>query len=382
MKHLKKAHVLFLSSWYPSKIGPTNGNFIEHQARAISLKNKVTILYAIGSSRITKTEIEKTNNDDILTVIIYFKKHKLNIINSIRKTKVLFQTLREIDSFDIIHANITYPIGLIAWFISILKKKPFIISEHWSAFLKESNIKFTFFQKIILKFVLKKAQYIIPVSQKLKKEMLAKNLRGNYKVIGNVIDTNLFLPTPKKNKRFTITHISSFEDSSKNISGILNVIKKLSLKKESFLFQIIGDGNTEMLKKKTLALNIPSSFIQIEGTKSPDEISKILQESDLYVSFSNYETFGLVMIESISSGTPVISTNTGILSELKLSECTIFVPKKDEEALCNAILEQMENTMTFDQKKIHNFVKKNFSPEVISKSYSELYQKAILNYHS
>jgi len=41
----KKLHILFLSSWYPSHVSPSNGDFIQRHAEAIATKHNVTVIY-------------------------------------------------------------------------------------------------------------------------------------------------------------------------------------------------------------------------------------------------------------------------------------------------------------------------------------------------
>ncbi|MBC7555687.1 MAG: hypothetical protein H7195_01860, partial [Chryseobacterium sp.] len=44
MKH----KILFISAWFPNKLEPTNGNFVQRHAEASALYNNVEILHAVG----------------------------------------------------------------------------------------------------------------------------------------------------------------------------------------------------------------------------------------------------------------------------------------------------------------------------------------------
>lgn len=378
----KKLHILFLSSWYPSRVDLTNGYFVQKHAEAIATKHKVTVVFSIGDKNIkSKYEIVDLCMNNVNTKIIYFKKTKNVFINTFRKLKALNIGLSKTLPFDIIHGNIIYPIGVFIWVISKLKKKPYILTEHWTGYLPDDSNSLSQIKKEIVRKIVKDAEFIIPVSFQLQEAMKQLNINGNYKVIGNVIDTSFFYPLHAISDKFTIVHISTLNDSQKNISGILNVIQKLTKLKIDFVIKIIGSDNLLETQKKIYDLQIPSEKIILENVKSSKEIAKILQKANLYISFSNYETFGIVMVEALACGVPVISTNTGILTELKFSNHITIIKKNDEDALYLAILKHLNSNSKLDNYKIHNFINQLFGIDNIANEYCRVYQNALTSYY-
>ncbi|MCK5637765.1 MAG: hypothetical protein KAH67_03580, partial [Flavobacteriaceae bacterium] len=69
----KKLHILFLNSWYPSKVLPNNGDFIQRHAEAVALKHRVTAIHVITDQNITKNTIEDSNLNGVRTLIAYLK---------------------------------------------------------------------------------------------------------------------------------------------------------------------------------------------------------------------------------------------------------------------------------------------------------------------
>ena len=76
----KKLHILFLCSWFPSKEFPTNGDFIQRHAKAISLKHSVSVLHIVSSKQNAKTTIEKSVEKNVTTYIGYVKHTKNPIL--------------------------------------------------------------------------------------------------------------------------------------------------------------------------------------------------------------------------------------------------------------------------------------------------------------
>lgn len=69
-----KLHILFVCGWYPSKVSPTNGDFIQRHAEAVSLNHKVTVIHIITNKEAKKNidyTTEKING--IETHIGYIK---------------------------------------------------------------------------------------------------------------------------------------------------------------------------------------------------------------------------------------------------------------------------------------------------------------------
>jgi len=109
----KKLHILFLCSWFPSKEYPTNGDFIQRHAEAISLKHNVSVLHIVSSKKIAKTTIKKDIDANLTTYVGYVKHTENSILKAIRFYKTYIQILRLIGNYDVIHVNTLYPFGIL-----------------------------------------------------------------------------------------------------------------------------------------------------------------------------------------------------------------------------------------------------------------------------
>ncbi len=373
----KKLHILFLSGSYPSRICLFNGDHVQKHAEAVTTKHQVTAIHVISDKNLKKSiEFTESIINNVKTIIYYIPITKFKFYYFLKAYKASF---KNIDAFDMVHLNVTYPKGLIALYLKWLKKKKYIISEHWTGYQYPRNKSIGFIEKLLTKLIIKNASFICPVSENLQNEMITFGLKGNYIPVPNVVDTTTFFPIKKEISLYTIVHISSLKNVQKNITGILNAIKLLSNERTDFVFKIIGNGDPQQVQHIINKLQIPKKNIQLKGEKSPQEIARILQESNLYISFSNYETFGIVMTESIACGTPVISTNTGILTELNASEFSTIIPINDQILLLQTILKYMNSNKIYNTKKMHHLIESNFSINSICNKFSELYFKTLNN---
>ena len=107
-----KLHILFLCGWYPSRVLPTNGDFIERHALAISLKHQVTVIHIITDKNVSNNlEIISTKEKQITTHIAYLKKTKNPIKKTYLYAKAFLRILRKIKNLDVVHLNEVYPFG-------------------------------------------------------------------------------------------------------------------------------------------------------------------------------------------------------------------------------------------------------------------------------
>lgn len=388
---MPKLNVLFLSSWYPSNENKTLGNFVQKHAEAIHPFVDLSVLYATSSKTInTKFRIENNIINNVNTTIVYYRKVeiKIPVINSIIKYLRLKKAYRigydsiikdKPTSFklDITHCNVSYPAGIFALELERRKNIPFVLTEHWTAFLPSRNsfTTFNYFIKKSIQRTTQKAKLTLPVSDHLGRSMKNLGLIKSYEVIPNVVDTNLFKPIKNKEK-LRILHVSSLENNQKNIVGILNVIKTISLYRSDFVFQIVCDDNYEQTLAIINKLAI-SNVVTLEQSKETEEIKSDFQNAAFFLLFSNYETFSVVLAEAWSCGIPCLYSKCGGLTEINNSKLGIQVEKKNEKELEEGINYLLDNISSFDSQEIREYALKNFNYNAVGRKYTDVYQRVI-----
>lgn len=372
----KKLHILFLCGWYPSKVLPTNGDFIMRHAKAVSTEHQVSVLHIISDSNISKTEIEIEKKVNFNTYIAFVKFSKNPLIKYYRFWMAYLNLLSKIGHFDIVHLHKLYPFGLFALHLKKRKQIPYIISEHWTGYhIKRKKRQLLSLTHWLSKKITTNADSVCPVSEDLRNSMQQLGLKGKYLIVPNVVDTNVFKPTPKIIENFTITHVSSLLDRHKNISGMLRVAKQLESEVAVFTWNFIGgkrDEFVDLIKE----LNFTKAKIHFIDHTTHQKISDYLNASHIFVLFSNYENLPCVILEAFSCGIPVISTNVGGIKEHFPDGFGCLIDKKNEQQLLEKIVELYENPIN-QKSKMHQYAIENFGEERICKSFTELYMRAL-----
>lgn len=384
----KRLNILFLASWYPNKVFPKNGNFVQKHAQAVSQYCNVAVLHIIANKQNQKFEVETTDNNGVLEVIVYYKKingsspiHKYQKLKRRHEAHVLgyHEVLKSIGKIDLTHLNVTYPAGLFALYLKQRHKIPYIITEHSTAYLPSSTHQFSKIETKWIKKIGLNASIICPVSQGLADSMEQFGVNNTYEIVPNVVNTTIFKPTASKqaSDKIRILHISNLKDEQKNITGILNVIKKLSDLRKDFTLTILGEGNNEHYKQKAKNLKIHENVIRFESEKTTTEVAELINNNDLFLLFSNYETFSVVIAEAWACGLPIITSKCGGLTETITKENGIQVKVGDEAELLNQLNTMLNQITTYNPGVISTQFGNKFSYETVGKTFLTIYKRTL-----
>jgi len=379
-----KIHVLFISSWFPSETEPFNGNFVLRHAEAVAEYANVSFLNVTTDSLNDKSALNISKKIKLYEKKIQFGRWHLKPIILIQKLffhwKLFKQISKENGQPNIIHANVIYPSALFAWFLKMLTGIPFIVSEHWTGYLPEKKPKLSSFKQRIHSLLVRKAFLICPVSDYLAKSMLTNNINGDYLVVPNVINTNIFYKKLIKStdSKLKLVHISSLIEEHKNITGLINSMQLLVQKNVDFELHIITCNRSHewetYLKEREI-----NRYITFHYGFTPQQIASFLSDCDALLLFSNFETFGVVIIEAFAAGIPVVSSNTGPAKELISPDRGIITPIGDEEQFANAIFNLSNKKNDFNSGKLQDFAFQNFSYRAVGKKFLEIYKTSISN---
>jgi len=373
----KKIHTLFLPKWYPNKFNNLLGIFTYKHALSASQSNKVSVVYVCKDSSLDKTfNISNNYSNGINEVIVYFKPSKFKLINGVKKIRAYKKGINLIHNFNIIHAHVfLFPV-LIAYLVSVYKKIPFVVSEHWTGYRKGSFSKMSVIKKALTIFLAKKARYVLPVSTFLKNDMKNCGIVANYRLLGNVVEIKNFYS--KKNAEFTFLYAGDIVEENKNVSGIVNAFSKVVNKGiQNVRLDIIGDGN-DLEFVQSIVPKCLSDKVNFYGNQSHEFTMQKLQNSHVLLLNSRFETFSIICAEAMACGVPVITSKCGGPESFISKKASIFIDIDCAEELVNAMVEIKDD---YNNYALHiNDMKesvKQFSMKEIGQVIKEIYLKSI-----
>jgi len=356
-------NVLFFSAWYPHRYDAMAGLFVRKHAEAVSRHARVCVLFPFSDAKLRDFDVVEQHFGGVTEIYVYYPFCKNPLLKTISKginyvrafLKGYKIVLAHFGKPDICHANVLTRSGFLSYYLKKRYAIPYVVMEHWTRYLPE-NFSYTgFFRKQLSECVVREAGCIMPVSADLMRAMVSCGLKSNnYQVVNNVVDDFFYIPQEsvvRHKKR--ILHISCFDEKHKNVFGILRVIKKIAEQRNDFELIIVGTGvDFQMTIEYAQSLNLPVGVVKFVGEQTPQEVCNWFYQSDFFLFFSNYETAGVVISESLACGKPVISTPVGIAPDVIFNENGRIVPIGDEKQLVDQIDWMLDHFLEFDATKI------------------------------
>lgn len=391
--------ILFLASWYPSRINKVLGIFVKRKAEAMTHCCDIALIYVVDDALMNDKvyDIETTNENNVLTVRVYFRKSKSHVINlilyNIRYLKSYYLGWRKIKSIwgkpDLIHANVIDRCGYIALLIKLLKRIDYVITEHSTPdidFLRGITSSTKIPLRFLKKIVIKKSSFLNVDSQASLNYLKKAGFAGNFGVIRNIVELDknylsLKQPTAPKSKKSAV-HISIL-NKRKNVADIIRVCALLQIEenRNDFEFNIIGQGSEiEILTKLAADLGVLNKYVFFHGLVSEDKKLELLANADFHILNSDDEGFSVVTAEAILYGIPVIATKCGGPEDFVPEFAGILIERRSIDELKRAFRFMLDNSWEYDKVKLHEYGMSMFSPEVIRSNTYLAYKNCILNF--
>ena len=241
------------------------------------------------------------------------------------------------------------------------------------------------FYKTAVSFSINKSDIVTSVSNSLKEDTYKLfNIKKDIHVIPNFVELDKIRNENQischrsvmatKEERI-ITHISNFR-KVKRISDVIKIFYKIQREIPAKLM-MVGDG-PEKTEAENLCreLDIENKVIFFGNS---NEIDQILSYSDLFLLPSETESFGLAALEAMAWSVPVISSNSGGLSEVNFDGISGYLSNVgDVDSMAENALKILDDDVTLAKfRKSALEIAQQFDIKNILPLYEELYHKAI-----
>ena len=380
--------VLYLSAWYPHRYDAMLGLFVRKHAEAASRFCDVFVLYIMADEHVNRFDIVEQITNGVREVYVYYPFAKAPVLRQLTKAVGYvrafwrgFAVVRQNFGLpDVVQANVLTRSGVLA---RKLKQKfgiPYIIVEHWSRYLPQNFNYKGFARKQMTRKCVAEASCVMAVSGKLREAMCSCRLtNNNFQLIDNVVDDFFFSAEKSTNSKhkFRFLHVSCFDEKPKNVKGILRAVKNLSLQRSDFEMVLVGVGlDWQAAVDYAKELELPEGIVKFTGEVPPTEVCRYLTESDDLVMFSRYETAGITFCESWATGTPVITTEVGIIPDCLTPQNGVIVQNENEADLCEKMSWMIDNVAVFNTAEIRKSAQR-YTYENVGKRLFEIYTAAV-----
>lgn len=220
-------------------------------------------------------------------------------------------------------------------------------------------------------------------SKVMQSELVKHGLHVPVAAISNGVDTDLFCPPPQVQEApqhpLTLLHTGRL-GYEKRVDQVLRAFALLVADFPQAHLEIVGIGpDEEMLKSLSSDLGIDDR-VTFTGFVPHQDLPAICQKADLFITASTIETQGLVVLEAMSTGLPIVGVDALALPDLIHNEINGFlVPAEDELALSQASARLLSSpSLRQEMGTASRRLALEHSLPFIAQAYESLYEQAII----
>lgn len=389
-------HVVFVPSWYKVPSRPAVGSFFEEQARVLQKRGiKVGVFYPLSLSfrsrfRHDPTEPEAPSDtcDDGIATYYHFRHKLLPRARRLNDWHLRVTAARRFCAYmkaegrpDLVHSHAAFDGGTVARQLSRELNLPWVHTEHLSLLVREDGYNDPESRRIAAS-VLREPREVAVVSRSF-----ATALENTYelppqaiRVIPNVVSPlfeKAFEPRPLSSPFRFFTN--SFLNPGKNHRLLFEAFKKLLEDIPEAELRVGGgsySGYDKELKDCVTELGLESK-VTFLGFLSRQEVQRELIRCHAFVLTSRFETFGVVLIEALAVGRPVVSTDCGGPREIIQEGDGLLVTEHQPEAFAAAMRRLVDDYGSYEPRAISERCLSRFGEQRIGDLILEMYEAAL-----
>jgi len=409
--------ILMMPSWYPTNDDPIGGSFFKEQAEILSEKFDIIVvcvkennsrnrkkMHQIWKKNTKSTLVEylhEYNSSKIEKIIRYIVKKDIfknvfignlfDYFDSLYDKKKLNFYLKIVNFLkiehdfepDLIYSMIIQHNSYDTYMLSKKIKIPLIVAEHNPFPFPGSLIE----KKV--KHAMENCSAILSVSNHLTRMMLMQNINCNPHIIGNVINEGKFLLKPDKNKKDNRILIVGAYNFFKDYLTFFKAIKyfqeistqKIKVTVVGYQFSKSYSQGEDQFKDLINSLNI-QDCIELVPYASREDIIEYYYKSDIFVSTSVQETFGMSCLEAMACGVPVFATRSGGVEDFVNDKVGRLFNLQDYKSIAEELKRFFDDEIVFSAEEIRKYAVNNFGIDVFISKFYDVFLNCLNNFQN
>lgn len=311
-----------------------------------------------------------------------YSTHTIESLLYLAAIRPTVEAVRREFPFDLIHAHFTYPDGVVAAHLARRYGIPVVITEHspWSPWMDEYPIV----RPRAIRAAKQSACHIA-VSESVRRtvEHFAGKME-NLAVIPCGVDGSVFTLPPDAQPRDPDQIL--FVGAIRRVKGVdilLRAVRILADRGRPTRLIVVGEAfydsyRQEELRVKKMVGDLDiGDRVRFVGGQLPPDLVRSMQKSAALVLPSRAESLGMVLVEALACGTPVVATRCGGPEEIVNDRVGLLVPPEDPEALARGIEHVLDRRHTYDPVRLRAHALEKFGLEGVGERLKHVYQEAV-----
>ncbi|HBC06631.1 MAG TPA: glycosyltransferase family 4 protein [Rhodospirillaceae bacterium] len=388
-------HILLIPSWYSHLRSAGGGSFFRDQAQALAAAgHKVGLIYPklwglrdYRAGPLPAIDRIRTEDDGQLRVWRMDTLHRLPRVPFRDACKFAAAGTKLFDAYvaaegqpDILHAHAALYGGVLAKRLSARRGVPFVLTEHSTDFAQG---KHRWWQKCLVSGVLAAAAARLAVSPQLRDILLDQYAAqaDPTTVVPNIL-TPAFeeaAPEDKVPGGPFVFLCAARISAEKNQKGLIRAFAQAfpagGAGPDAEL-HFVGSGDGGPLVRLAEQLGI-GGRVKVAGVLPAADVRRAMAAADAVVLPSFVETFGVVVIEALSQGAPVVATICGGPEGILTPDSGILVPPGDDPAMARALRDMHGRAASFDRAKLRRDCLETYGHKAVVRQLENIYARVL-----
>lgn len=396
-------NILILPSWYATADAPTSGSFFHEQSVLLEdetigefswnvhvittekdwISRQRSWYYRLFPNRISYTSVPQFLTPPSGAVVRFpFCKFDTDALNLHREVAALihyFQVHPERKPA-LIQAHDALKGGVLARTLAQKLGIPYVVSVHMGPFLLHNYSNFWRHEIVAC---LEQAAAVLAVSEHQRQHILMHEIKCNPIVTGNLVDETRFILSEKNDSKqiidfLIVTYYPNFIKDMDTFFESLVLLRDAN-QLEGKRFTIVGGGEfsgeleQNYYQKKIDQFGL-HAWTRIVPKANREEMRHLMQQTDVLISTSIAESFGVAICEALLCGKPVISTRNGGVNDFLDERNAILVPIKSPDALSEAVLRMSVDRHQYDAQLLRAAIVEKYGRRAFRERMDNMYK--------
>ncbi len=379
--------ILFITSWYPSRKHVYAGAFVREQALALAGEHDVRVIaphlgrrpgwLARSDSSLDDREpaVSRPNASFLLPRRLTWADAAGSFMRSVRESALRWRH----DGWlpDVIFGHTLLPAGWSAVQLGRELDRPVIVTIH-SSFASQRVL--TRSSDSYVRHAIGSVDRLVAVGPTIVEELRTIEPRCQPVLIPNLVDDEFFTPGPRRERgtdeALRIVGAGNLI-AAKRYDMLLRAMARLRDTGTATRLTLIGDGpERKRLESHAARLRL-AKWVVFTGAQGRDGVRAVLRDADVLVHPSRTETFGVVLIEAMACGVPVIAARSGGPDWIVQPGTGVLFDIDDDAALQAALRSHAYDLVAYDREAIRASVVRRFGQREVTGQLVGLFREAI-----
>jgi glycosyltransferase involved in cell wall biosynthesis len=231
------------------------------------------------------------------------------------------------------------------------------------------------------RWALRRSYRITVLSEALRVATLSLGVtEDQIEVIPNGVNTEVFRPGPDERREPIILYVGSLIER-KGVSYLVAAMPGVLKSLPQHRLVVVGDGpDRPLLEQQVTTLGL-EAHVQFEGFLSQAKVKEWMSRASLLVLPSLEEGLGVVLLEALASGVPIVASDVGGIVDVVTDDVGVLVPSGDSTALMKGICRVLTDRDGLQKRRrlARERAVAIYDWNRISERYTQVFQTALAN---